>query len=151
MKKIYKIEFDHSSYELDKFYGRLSEQDKASISSMNPDAFFDFNYRKGYVLYLILSPLEIEKYSSIMDSNLIAHEISDISDDILENKVCQERDLAPFVNPMNRTRWESYRKTLDEWIYERLDIDFVLDRIGECGGIDNLRPVEKKFLKNYQN
>ena len=86
-----------------------------------------------------------------MEGNLIAHEITDISDGILDNTISYEKELAPFVNPINRARWESYRKTLDEWIYERLDIDFVLDRIGECGGIDNLRPVEKKFLKNYQN
>ena len=149
MKKVYKIEFDKLSYELDKDYGKLSEQDKASISSMNPDSFFDFNNKGKYILYLILSPLEIERYSKIMDNNLIKHHVFDVSDDILNNSE-DEANLSKFVNSFNRSRWDSYKATIEEWIYDRLDIDFVLDRIGQCGGIDNLRSVEKKFLKNYQ-
>ena len=38
---------------------------------------------------------------------------------------------------------------LDNWILHNLDIDTVLDRITEVG-IDSLKPIETKFLKNYK-
>lgn len=150
MNRVYKIVFNKSSFELDKDYERFSEQEKVAISSMNPDSFFDFNDKERYTLYLIFSPLDIEKYSKILDNNLIEHTSEDVSEKILENKICVESSLKPFVNALNRFRWNTYKAKLDQWIYDNLDMDFVLDRIGQCG-MDNLRPVEKKFLRNFQN
>lgn len=150
MNRVYKIAFNKSSFELDKDYERFSEQEKLAISSMNPDSFFDFNDKERYTLYLIFSPLDIEKYSRILDNNLIEHTSEDVSERILENKLCVETSLKPFVNALNRFRWNTYKAKLDQWIYDNLDMDLVLDRIGQCG-MDNLRPVEKKFLRNYQN
>ena len=150
MNRVYKIAFNKSSFELDKDYERFSEQEKVTISSMNPDSFFDFNDKEHYTLYLIFSPLDIEKYSKILDNNLIEHTSEDVSDRVLENKLCVESSLKPYVNALNRFRWNTYKTKLDQWIYDNLDMDFVLDRIGQCG-MDNLRPVEKKFLRNFQN
>ena len=133
MNRVYKIVFNKSSFELDKDYERFSEQEKVTISSMNPDSFFDFNDKEHYTLYLIFSPIDIEKYSKV-----------------LENKLCIDSELKPFVNALNRFRWNTYKTKLDQWIYDNLDMDLVLDRIGQCG-MDNLRPVEKKFLRNFQN
>ena len=117
---------------------------------MSPDSFFDFNDKERYTLYLIFSPLDIEKYSKILDNNFIEHTLEDVSDRVLENKLCVESSLKSFVNALNRFRWNTYKIKLDQWIYDNLDIDLVLDRIGQCG-MDNLRPVEKKFLRNFQN
>ena len=150
MNRVYKIAFNKSSFELDKDYERFSEQEKVTISLMNPDSFFDFNDKEHYTLYLIFSPLDIEKYSKILDNNLIEHTSEDVSEKVLENKLCVESSLKPFVNALNRFRWNTYKAKLDQWIYDNLDMDFVLDRIGQCG-MDNLRPVEKKFLRNFQN
>jgi hypothetical protein len=150
MNRVYKIVFNKSSFELDKDYERFSEQEKVAISSMNPDSFFDFNDKERYTLYLIFSPLDIEKYSKILDNNLIEHTSEDVSEKILENKLCVESSLKPFVNALNRFRWNTYKAKLDQWIYDNLDMDLVLDRIGQCG-MDGLRPVEKKFLRNFQN
>ena len=150
MNRVYKIVFNKSSFELDKDYERFSEQEKITISSMNPDSFFDFNDKEHYTLYLIFSPLDIEKYSKILDNNLIEHTSEDVSEKVLENKLCVESSLKPFVNALNRFRWNTYKAKLDQWIYDNLDMDLVLDRIGQCG-MDNLRPVEKKFLRNFQN
>ena len=80
----------------------------------------------------------------------IEHTLEDFSERVLENKLCVESSLKPFVNALNRFRWNTYKVKLDQWIYDNLDIDLVLDRIGQCG-MDNLRPVEKKFLRNFQN
>jgi len=150
MKRVYKIVFDKSSFELDKDYERFSEQEKLAISSMNPDSFFDFNHKEHYTLYLIFSPIDIEKYIRILDNNLIGHTTEDVSEMVLENKMCLESELKPFVNALNRFRWNTYKTKLDQWIYDNLDMDLVLDRIGQCG-MDGLRPVEKKFLRNFQN
>ena len=150
MNRIYKIVFNKSSFELDKDYERFSEQEKVTISSMNPDSFFDFNDKEHYTLYLIFSPLDIEKYSKILDNNLIEHTSEDVSEKVLENKLCVESSLKPHVNALNRFRWNTYKAKLDQWIYDNLDMDLVLDRIGQCG-MDGLRPVEKKFLRNFQN
>lgn len=151
MNRVYKIVFNKSSFELDKDYERFSEQEKVTISSMNPDSFFDFNDKEHYTLYLIFSPIDIEKYSNILNNNLIEHTSEDVSEKVLENKLCVESSLKPFVNALNRFRWNTYKAKLDQWIYDNLDMDLVLDRIGQCGGMDNLRPVEKKFLRNFQN
>lgn len=151
MLNIYRIEFEKSSYDLDKDYESLSEHEKESISSMVPDSFFDFNDNEGkYSLYLIFSPIDMEKYSKILNSNLIYHEVTDVSEGILNNDIMLDIEMKPFVNPLNRFRWNSYRAKVDEWIYDNLDMDLVLDRIGRCG-MENLRPVEKKFLRNYQS
>lgn len=151
MKQVYQIKFTKTSYDLDKDYERLSEHEKVDISSMTPDSFFDFNNNDGhYTLYLIFSPLEVERYSKILQNNLIEHSISNLSDGVLCNDFSIETNLRPFVNALNRFRWNSYKDKLDEWIYNNLDMDLVLDRIGQCG-MDNLRPVEKKFLRNFQN
>jgi len=150
MNRVYKIVFNKSSFELDKDYERFSEQEKLAISSMNPDSFFDFNHKEYYTLYLIFSPLDIEKYSKILDNNLIEHTTEDVSENVLQNKMCLDSELKPFVNALNRFRWNTYKAKLDQWIYDNLDMDLVLDRIGQCG-MDGLRPVEKKFLRNFQN
>jgi hypothetical protein len=151
MNRLYEIIFPKSSFELDKDYERLSDHEKVDIATMTPDSFFDFNDNEGqYKLYLIFSPIDIERYSKILNNNLIGHETLDISDDVLVNKFCFDSGLRPFVNALNRFKWNSFKVKVDEWIYENLDMDLVLDRIGQCG-MDNLRPVEKKFLRNFQN
>jgi hypothetical protein len=151
MNRLYEIKFTKSSFELDKDYERLSEHEKVDIASMTPDSFFDFNDNQGiYRLYLIFSPIHVERYSKILENNLIDHTISNISESILENKICFDNDLRPFVNALNRFKWNSFKVKVDDWIYENLDMDLVLDRIGQCG-MENLRPVEKKFLRNYQS
>jgi hypothetical protein len=151
MLNIYQINFTKSSFELDKDYERLSEHEKVDIASMIPDSFFDFNDNESiYRIYLIFSPIQIERYSKILDNNLIDHTVYNLSDSILENKICIDNELIKFVNALNRFRWNSFKDKLDQWIYDNLDMDLVLDRIGQCGGMANLRAVEKKFLRNFQ-
>ena len=88
MNRVYKITFNKSSFELDKDYEKFSEQEKLTISTMSPDSFFDFNDKERYTLYLIFSPLDIEKYSKILDNNFIEHTLEVVSERLLENKLC---------------------------------------------------------------
>jgi len=148
MSRTYRIAFDLSSYQLDRLYAGFSEHEKVAISSMNPDTFFDFNDVEGnYRIYLIFSPTDLERYLEILKSNLIWCDARDISDDIVSGEFA-ESEILKHVNPLNRFKWNSFKKKLDEWHYSLLDIDSVLDRIGKVG-IEGLAPVEQKFLKNY--
>lgn len=152
MKKIFKIKFNKSSFDLDKDYENFSESEKIAISSMSPDSFFDFNDNDGlYVLYLIFNSMDIEKYCKILDNNLIEYLVEDISNPILLDEINIDDEVKQYLNALNRFKWVPFRKKVNEWVYDMLDIDFVLDRINICGGIDNLRSVEKKFLNNLQN
>lgn len=152
MKNLFKLKFNKSSFDLDKDYDNFSESEKVTISSMNPDSFFDFNDDDGlYILYLIFDSTDIDRYSKILDNNLIEHTISNISESVLLDDICIDDELRPYLNALNRFKWTPFRKKIDDWIYERLDMDFILDRISFCNGIDNLRPIEKKFLRNFQN
>lgn len=42
-----------------------------------------------------------------------------------------------------------FTKCLDEWIYQNLDIDIILDKISFTG-IESLTKIEKEFLKKYK-
>ena len=96
----------------------------------------------------MLKPLDAKKYTKILDNNLINHIIVNISNELL-NGLDFEKELNPFVNSLNRFRWNNFNKKISEWILINLDIDNVLDRIGNVG-IDGLNKIEKKFLDNYK-
>jgi hypothetical protein len=149
MTCVYKIQFTKNSYDLNVEYDKLSEHEKESISSMLPDSYFEFNNDfEHYVIYIMLKPLDAKKYTKILDNNLINHSIIDISKDLL-NGMDFDKDLKKYVNGLNRFRWNNFNKKISEWIYDNLDMDIVLDRIGDVG-IEGLNKIEKKFLDNYK-
>jgi hypothetical protein len=46
--------------------------------------------------------------------------------------------------------YDIFLDDLDRWLYSKLDLDIILDMIS-AKGIDSLREIDKKFLKdNYQ-
>ena len=148
MKRLYRIQFIKSSFDLNDDYDGLNEQDKCSIADMLSDGYFEYNNNDGnYTLYIISKPTVIEKYSSILDENLIVHSMRDISDEIL-NGMDLSMSLIPFVNILNFDRHRSFKIKLEKWIFSNLDIDRILDRINEVG-ISNISKLERKFLDNY--
>ena len=149
MTCVYKIKFAKNSYDLNVEYDKLSEHEKEAISSMLPESYFEFNNDcEHYVIYIMLKPVDAKKYTKILDNNLINHIIVNISNELL-NGLDFEKELNPFVNSLNRFRWNNFNKKISEWILINLDIDNVLDRIGNVG-IDGLNKIEKKFLDNYK-
>ncbi len=149
MKRVYKIQFIKSSYELNEDYESMPEQDKDAISEMLPSGYFEYNDTLGrYALFILLSPTECRKYSGILDDNLIAHSVIDISEDVIRGMDLRSA-LGNSVNPLNRSRWSDFSKKLDAWALSELDIDSVLDRINEVG-MSNLSKIEKHFLNTYK-
>lgn len=149
MKRVYKIQFIRSSYELNEDYESMPEHDKDAIAGMLPSGYFEYNDQKGrYSLLIILTPKDVERYSEILDDNLIAHSVIEISEDVLKG-IDLRAALGSSVNPLNRGRWAEFTKKLDEWALSAMDIDMVLDRINEVG-MPNLSKIEKRFLNTYK-
>ena len=150
MNCIYKLRFEKSSYDLEKDYESLSEYQKEKIANMKPTSFFDFNDEQfKYTLYMIISPIDIKNYISILDMNHIGYELDDISEVALKDEIELDDYLMKQSNRSNRTKIINFIEKKNEWVYENLDIDTVLDRISEVG-MESLRYIEKKFLQNYR-
>jgi hypothetical protein len=149
--RVYKIKYDQSSFQLNEEYDRLSEYEKEKIADLDADSFFDYqDYNDKYVCYIITTPAEVKKYSSILLNNLIQHEIIDLTENILKFKINLEEELKPLLSTINSIKYSFFIDDLNDWILENLEIDNVLDRISEVG-MENLTTIEKDFLKSYHN
>ena len=146
---IYKIKFSKPSYQLNDDYDRLSEIEKEKISNIEAEAFFDMDEDDKYTFFIIVKPMELKAYLSVLNENFIPYDINDVSDDILKGKLDVESQIIQ-VNPLNSLRYSFFVDDLNDWLYENLDMDIVLDRISSIG-IESLRKVEKEFLNNYNN
>jgi hypothetical protein len=145
--RIYKLNFSKPSQELSDDYDRLSEIEKEKISNMEADAFFDMDEDNKYTFYIIVLPNELKSYLSVLDDNFIPYRISDISDDVLKDKIDIESYIKKY-DSLNSLKYSFFIDDINDWIYENLDIDTVLDRISIVG-TESLRKIEKEFLNNY--
>jgi hypothetical protein len=68
---IYKVVFTKSAFDLNDEYEYLSDIDKERISSLDAESYFDYDEDGCYVCIVITSPIEMEKYLDILNSNLI--------------------------------------------------------------------------------
>jgi hypothetical protein len=147
---VYKVQFFKSSYQLSEEYEKLSEHEKEKISELEAEGFFDYDDDKErYTIYVITTSNDINSYLSILGNNFIKYKISDLSNDLLKNKVNLEIDLASQINTLNSIKYSFFIDDINNWIYQNLDIDMILDRISEVG-MSSLREVEKEFLKEYK-
>jgi hypothetical protein len=150
-KRVYKLIFSKSSYDLNDDYERLSDHEKERIAELDADTYFDYDDDdECYNCYVITSPQEIERYLKILTSNLISNNCSDLSDDVLKGNINLAKDLKSMVTTTTTIKYSFFIDDIDEWILNNLDIDIVLDRISDIGGIEKLSSIEKEFLKNFQ-
>jgi hypothetical protein len=92
----------------------------------------------------------MKKYTSILSKNLIKFEFSDLTKDVLSSKVDLELELKPQLKTTNSIKYSFFIDDVNEWIYNNLEIDMILDRISEVG-MNSLSQIEKDFLKNYHS
>lgn len=148
---LYKISFDKSSYELNDDYERLSDYEKEIIASINAESFYDYDNEYGnYRCFIITNIEEIKSYTSILKNNLINYKIYNLSQEVIKNKINLENELKSVIKTNSQIKLNIFIEGLNLWILENLDIDTVLDRISEVGGVEKLRQVEKEFLYNYK-
>jgi len=150
-KNLYKLSFDKDSFELNYDYERLADYEKEIISNMSVDTFFDYDSNDfKYICFFITDTESIKSYVSILKNNLIKYELNNISNLVIENKIDIESDIIKTISPTSQIKFNIFIEDVNYWILQNLDIDIVLDRISEVGGLDNLRQVEKEFLKKYK-
>ena len=65
---VYKIEFNKTSLELNDHYQKLTDIEKEKISDLNAKSYFDYD-DNGYIIYMIISPIELNKYLDILNDN----------------------------------------------------------------------------------
>jgi hypothetical protein len=148
MIQVYKITFSQNSYELNNEYLKLSEHEKETIANILPDAYFEFNNdSENYILYLIITTPNIDRYFKILNNNSIQFKSENISQTLL-NGLDIDLELKEYINTLNNYRFNLFKKKIENWIVSNLEIDIILDRINQVG-IDNLNNIEKKFLDNY--
>ena len=141
---IYKISFK----KILSTYSTISELDLDKIASLEIENSFDYEIDGLYYCYVITSKVEINKYIKILEKNLICFDCVDISAPLIKNEydITYIKDHLDFENYYI---YEVFLEDLDKWIYSKLDLDIILDMISSKG-IDSLREVDKRFLKeNY--
>jgi len=150
MTSVFKIKFDKNSDFLNDDYERLAEYEKEVISNIEVESFFDYDDDDDkYNCILITTHIEIEKYISILNNNLIKYELKDLSKSILKGKIDIEDLLKDKYLPTSQIKFNIFMEGINYWTMENIDIDTILDRISEVG-MNNLKEVEKDFLKNYK-
>ncbi len=147
---VYKIKFTKSPFDLNEDYDRLSDIDKEKIADMNADSFFDYEEDGVYTFFTIAEPIEVKRYLGVLSENLVKYELTDLSKDVLKGNLDIDSEIGPKVEPLDSMKFSFFVDDLNDWIYNNLDIDTILDRISEVG-LDSLSKTEKEFLNNNYN
>jgi len=151
LKRVYKLNFTKSSYDLNDDYERLSDHEKERISELDADTYFDYDDdNECYVCYVITTVQEIERYLKILTNNFIGNKCSDLSEDVLKGRINLSKELKSMVTTTTTIKYSFFIDDIDDWILENLDIDTVLDKISEVGSVKKLSSVEQEFLKKFQ-
>jgi hypothetical protein len=147
---VYKIKFTKSPFDLNEDYDRLSDIDKEKIADMNADSFFDYEEDGVYTFFTIAEPIEVKRYLGVLSENLVRFELTDLSKDVLKGNFDIDSEVGDKVELLDSVKFSFFVDDLNDWIYNNLDIDTILDRINIVG-IDSLTKVEKEFLNNNYN
>ena len=147
---IFKIKFTKSPFDLNEDYDRLSDIDKEKIADMNADSFFDYEEDGVYTFFTIAEPIEVKRYLGVLSENLVRFELIDLSKDVLKGNFDIDSEVGAKVEPLDSMKFSFFVDDLNDWIYNNLDIDTILDRISQVG-LDSLTKIEKEFLNNNYN
>lgn len=139
---VYKISFKNT-------YQIISNSDLEKIANLDIESSFDYKEDDFFYFFVLTSKIEIKKYLKILDKNLINYEFNDITNKIIKNEY-DFSYLTNYIDEENSIIYDIFMDDLDRWIYSKLDLDIILDIISSKG-INSLRPVDRKFLKdNYE-
>lgn len=147
---VYKIKFSKSSFDLVEDYDRLSDIDKEKLADTESESYFEYEDNGLYTFFTIAEPIQVKRYLGILAENLVKFELTDLTEDILKGKFDMDLEVGDKVNPMDSIKYSFFIDDLNDWIYNNLDIDTILDRISEVG-LGSLTKIEKEFLNNNYN
>lgn len=145
---VYKIKFSKNSFDLVEDYDRLSDIDKEKLADTESESYFEYEDDGLYTFYTIAEPIHVKRYLGILSENLIKFELTDLTEDILKGKFNMDLEVGGKIDDIDSIKYSFFIDDLNDWIYNNLDIDTILDRISIVG-IDSLNKIEKEFLNNY--
>jgi hypothetical protein len=148
--RLYHITFESTSDELSHYYECLPIYEQDKLQGLDVLASFDHDIKpNGYNCYFLTTEDEIKIYEKILNDNLIDYICSDISESVIYNKIYLEEDLMYHINEENTISYVIFIDEVNDWIYENLDLDIILDIISDKG-ISNIRTIDKKYLDNLK-
>ena len=80
---------------------------------------------------------------------MIWFELENLSLGILKGEIDLEYLLKDKYLQTSLIKFNTFIESINYWILDNTDIDIVLDRISQVG-MNNLKEVEKDYLKNYK-
>ena len=128
-------------------YSVISDLDLERIANLDIESSFDYEKGELYYCYVLTAEIEIKKYRKILEGNLITFDCEDISSQLIKNEY-DILGIRSFLTENDYFIYEIFLDDLNKWIYNKLDIDIILDIISSKG-ISSLRDVDKKFLKEH--
>ena len=147
---VYKIKFSKDSFGLVEDYDRLSDIDKEKLADTESESYFEYEDDGLYIFLTIAEPIQVKRYLGILAENLIKFELTDLTEDILKGKFNMDLEVGDKIELTDSIKYSFFIDDLNEWIYNNLDIDTILDRISEVG-LGSLTKIEKEFLNNNYN
>ena len=137
--KILKYQYNISSEEIEEaVWDKMNEEEikwtvQITLEGINDTSSMDA--KKSWDLFFLNDDLR-SKIENTLDKYEVEFEIENLTHTILDNP---EDHLTDY-----------FIEKLDEFLYDNLDVDGILDRILEVG-VENITPFEKYFLDNYIN
>ncbi len=133
--RLIKIKYDQTLKEFEANLSKLTgaEMDflkKLTIENINTSV----HRRNNIVDWIWLTQKELHRVEKILSRHEIRHRITD-------------HTKTYYHQPEKLT---TLRKEIDEWMQKFLDMDLILDRIGEVG-LENITKIEKKYLQQNFN
>lgn len=129
-------------------YQNLSGTDRIQITNLSFECSIDFEDRfSNYNMIIIAGSVQVKTLTNILENNYINHFCKDITDDLIKNRT-SITDIVRIEGVENKETYNIFKEKSERWMLRNLDLDIVLDLISERG-MNKLREVDIKFLKNY--
>lgn len=133
--RLIKISYDQNLRDFETSLMKLTREEFEFITKITEENInITIRKRNNIVDWIWITEDDLKRIMSIMEKYGIRHKIIDHTETY---RLYPEKITV-------------LRKELDEWMTQFLDIDLILDRIGEVG-IDRITKLEKKFLKENFN
>ena len=148
--RVYEIRFSDSLTTFNNRYDIMDEDDKDDLFDLEAGGSFDYEDDDEYYIFLIITTeSELIKIKNILNKYEFDYDVDDLSDEILNNS----DEIHTILNNIKYTdevNFEMFVCDLDEWIYNNLTIDIILDKINRYG-IDKLSEIDKIYLYDNSN
>lgn len=128
--RLTKITYNHTLKELELFISSFDPETKAFLKPAKHRIHTSIRRRNMLVDWIWAPIEEIENYLQTLDEREIRYKTTD-------------HTTTYYRTP---EKLSALRKEVDEFIGERIDTDFILDRIGLVG-IENISKIEKYILE----